>query len=70
MAPSRQSAQARLLATTMEEVEKRLAKKFQQAVDASTSTLMELSKKMDGIGLMSDKLQEMEKRQMEQDKIV
>lgn len=69
MAPSRQSAQARLLATTMEEVEKRLAEKFQQAVDASTSTLMELSK-MDGIRLMSDKLQEMEKRQMEQDKIV
>jgi DNA integrity scanning protein DisA with diadenylate cyclase activity len=53
----------------MEEVDKRLAEKFQQAVDASTSTLMELSK-MDGIGLMSDKLQEMEKRQMEQDKIV
>lgn len=54
----------------MEEVEKRLAEKFQQAVDASTSMLMELSKKMDGIRLMSDKLQEMEKRQMEQDKIV
>lgn len=69
MAPSRQSAQARLLATTMEEVDKRLAEKFQQAVDASTSTLMELSK-MDGIRLMSDKLQEMEKRQMEQDKMV
>jgi hypothetical protein len=40
----------------MEEVEKRLVEKFQQAWDASSSTLGELSKKMDGLNLLTTKL--------------
>lgn len=54
----------------MEEVEKRLVEKFQQAWDASSSTLGELSKKMDGLSLLTTKLSEMEKRQMENEKLV
>jgi hypothetical protein len=53
----------------MEEVEKRLTEKFQQAWEASTATLMELSKKMDGLDTLSTKMSEMEKRQMEHEKI-
>jgi hypothetical protein len=33
----------------MEEVEKRLTKKFQQALEVSTTTLRETSKKLDGL---------------------
>lgn len=54
----------------MDDVEKRLAEKFQQAWDASSATLMELSKKMDGFNALSTKLTEMEKRQMEGEKLI
>lgn len=54
----------------MEEVEKRLTKKFQQALEASTTTLRETSKKLDGLDTLSCKMVEMEKRQVEHDKVV
>lgn len=48
-APSRPSAQAHCMIVAMEEVEKQLTKKFQQALEASTTTLRETSKKLDGL---------------------
>jgi hypothetical protein len=54
----------------MDDVEKRLAEKFQEVWDASSATLMELSKKMDGFNVLSTKLTEMEKRQMEGEKLI
>lgn len=47
-----------------------MSEKFQQAWDASTTMLVELSKKIDGLSLLSVKLSEMEKRQMEHDKLM
>lgn len=58
------------MVATMEDVEKCLTEKFQQALDASTSTLIELSEKMDGLGLLSNKLIETGNRQMELNKLV
>jgi hypothetical protein len=55
-APNKSSTQTRHLVAVMEDVEKRLAKKFQQALDSSVTTLMELSKKIDGIGVLASKL--------------
>jgi hypothetical protein len=54
----------------MEDVEKRITEKFQQAMGASTSTLHELLKKMDGINRVNNKLEEIEGRQEEHVKIV
>jgi len=49
----------------MEDVEKRITEKFQQAMEASASTLHELLKKMDGISGVNSKLEEIEGRQAE-----
>ena len=54
----------------MEDVEKRITEKFQQAMEASASTLHELLKKMDGISGVNSKLEEIEGRQAEHVKIV
>jgi hypothetical protein len=43
-APNKSSTQARHLVAAMEDVEKRLAEKFQQALDSSATTLKELLK--------------------------
>jgi hypothetical protein len=54
----------------MEDVEKRITEKFQQAMEASASTLHELLKKMDGISGVNSKLEEIEGRQAEHVKIM
>lgn len=69
-APNRPSAQARHLVAAMEDVEKRITERFQQALDSSASTLNDISRKMDGLGALTSKLEEIENRQREQDKIV
>jgi hypothetical protein len=43
---------------------------FQGALDSSSTTLKELSQNMYGIGLFASKLDEMESRQLESDKLV
>jgi hypothetical protein len=69
MATSRPSAQAHHLIAAMEEVETRMSGKFQRALEASTVTIKELSKKLDGLDTLSNKLEEIETRQVEHDKI-
>jgi hypothetical protein len=49
----------------MEDVEKRITERFQQALDSSVSTLNDISRKMDGLGALTSKLEEIENRQRE-----
>jgi hypothetical protein len=54
----------------MEDVEKRLTEKFQQAMEASVSSMHELLKKMDGISAVASKVEEIETRQADHGKVV